>query len=337
MTSKKINFILSFYLVFTFVLLGCSDSNKTIQINGATMGTQYHISIVSQKNSPHPSNKDLKQSIDKLLLIINQQMSTYVEDSEISHFNQYKKTDWFPVSKDFAYVVSTALDISRQTNGAFDITVSPFVDLWGFGSKIQYSIPTEQQLAKLLPHTGFQHLKVRNSPPALRKNNTQIHIDLSAIAKGFAVDKISTYLSNKGFKNYLVEIGGEVRASGINASGEKWKVAIEQPSKKKKQINKVITISDKALATSGDYRNYYIKDKVRYSHTINPKTGSPTKHQLASVTVIHSSTMYADAYATALMVMGEEAGKDFAEKHKLSVNMIIRDKVGGFTNWSHLH
>jgi len=333
--SKKTNFILSTYLVFIFVLFGCSDLERIIQINGSTMGTQYHISIVIKESSP--SSKNLKQAVDKLLLIINQQMSTYRKDSEISHFNQYKKTDWFPVSKDFAYVVSAALDVSKQTNGAFNITISPLVDLWGFGSKAQYTVPTEQQIAELLPHTGFQHLKVQTSPAALRKDDTQIHIDLSAIAKGFAVDKVSTYLSTKGFKNHLVEIGGEVRASGVNASGKKWKIAIEQPNKKKQQVNKIITISDKALATSGDYRNFYIKNKVRYSHMIDPKTGSPTKHQLASVTVIHNSTMYADAYATALMVIGEKAGKDFTKKNKLNVNMIIRDKVGSFSNWSNLN
>lgn len=300
------------------------------------MGTQYHITIINNNDHPKKHRKNLKKEIDRLLLNLNQQMSTYINSSEISRFNRYTKTDWFSVSEDFAYVVDAALKISQQTTGAFDITVSPLIELWGFGSKTQYSIPTKKQIAEIMPYIGFQHLSVRTKPAAIRKDNSEVHIDLSAIAKGFAVDKISDFLSTEGFDNYLVEIGGEVRASGKNISGKQWRIAIEQPNRKQNAINKVISVSNKALATSGDYRNYYIKDKVRYSHTIDPTTGAPIKHQLASVTVVTPLTMYADAYATAFMVMGDKQGKSFAKKHKLNVNFIIRETEGIFTTWSSL-
>ncbi len=319
-----------------FALVDCDNTEKTLHINGSTMGTKYHISLVKQKQSPKISQDRLKQQIDQLFQQINQQMSTYLADSEISKFNRYNQTNWFPVSKDFAHVVNTALKISKQTHGAFDISVAPFIDLWGFGAKTQYEIPSSQQIKQLFPQVGFQHIHVKNNPAALKKDNIKLHIDLSAIAKGFAVDKISVYLENKGWENYLVEIGGEVRAKGINAAKKKWKIAIEQPDLKQKKANHIISISNKAVATSGDYRNYYIKDGIRYSHTIDPKTGFPVKHKLASVTVLNDSTMLADAYATALMVMGEVKGKAFAQKNKLQVNMIIRDKKNKFSRWSNL-
>lgn len=323
-----------FLLLSSLSLSACFNFAKQVQINGHTMGTQYHITIVTKKKSP-PIDK-LKKQIDYLLIAINQQMSTYINNSEINKFNRYKKTTEFPISNEFAYVVEAALDISKQTKGAFDITVSPFIDLWGFGSKTQYATPTKEKIQTLFAYVGFQHLTVKSNPVALQKDNIKVKINLSAIAKGFAVDKISDFLEKQGYQNYLVEIGGEVRSKGDNSSGKKWRIAIEQPKLNKNIVNRIITISDKAVATSGDYRNYFIKDKVRYSHTINPKTGSPVKHKLASVTVINDSAMYADGYATALMVMGEKIGKEFAKKQNIQVNMIIRNSNNSFTTWSNI-
>lgn len=301
------------------------------------MGTQYHISITLHTDSPKDSKDHLKKQIDHLLVEINQQMSTYINDSEISQFNRYAQIDWFPVSNDFAFVTQAALDISQQTKGAFDITVSPFIDLWGFGSKTQYTPPSKEQLINLMPYVGYRHLKINKTQNSLQKDTEKLRIDLSAIAKGFAVDKISQFLKHKGYKNHLVEIGGEVRATGKNTANKDWQIAIEQPGAGEEKVNRILTLRDKAVATSGDYRNYFIKDNIRYSHTIDPKTGAPVKHNLASVTVLHESTMYADAYATALMVMGEIDGKTFALKHNLKVNMIIRVKNNHYKTWSNFN
>lgn len=307
------------------------------------MGTSYHISIIPPKsgttinfNKSHKKQQIiLKQQIDSLLVDINKKMSTYQQDSEISLFNRYQKTTWFNVSEDLAFVVANAQEVSELTDGAFDITVSPFVDLWGFGSKVQYTLPTDNQLSEIFSYTGYQSLTIQKNSAAIKKENPRLKIDLSAIAKGFAVDIVASYLRKQGFNHFLVEIGGEIKAQGNNQKGEAWQVAIEQPEESHLLINKIISVYNTGLATSGDYRNYYIKDGARFSHTINPKTGKPITHKLASVTILHDSTMIADAYATAVMVMGEKQGKTFIIKNKLSANLIIRES-DKFISWSNL-
>jgi thiamine biosynthesis lipoprotein len=324
--------VLLFFLILTF-LSACADTPKQIQLNGSTMGTQYHITMVVPVDGTEALLQKMKPEIEALFSQINQQMSTYKSDSQISRFNQNYKTDWFTISSDFAVVVKAAQQVSAISNGALDITIAPLVDLWGFGPKTINVTPTNEQIEGKLAHIGYHLLEVRLDPPALRKRDKQIHIDLSAIAKGFAVDKVSAYLKQKGLDNFLVEIGGEISSRGLNAAGKKWRIAIESPDRNK--VNKVVEISGLSLATSGDYRNYFIKDGVRLSHTISPKTGYPIKHKLASVTVLHDSTMMADAYATALMVLGETKGKDFALKQQLKINLIIREDKN-YKSWSNL-
>lgn len=330
----KIIFVCFFLIVVT--LSACSDPDKIIKINGNTMGTQYHISIVSTLDNNQIKPSELQHEIELLLTKVNQQMSTYQADSEISTFNHYNKTDWFGVSKDFAFVVATAQQISIITQGAFDITIAPLINLWGFGTEIPHSTPTNIQIKKLIKHTGYKLLNVRINPPALRKFDKDLHIDLSAIAKGFAVDKISNYLKSRGVNNYLVEIGGEIQSRGKNQKGKRWVVAIANPNPEHSTKNQLLKISNQALATSGNYQNYFIKNGVRYSHTLNPRTGYPIKHKLASVTVVHSSTMMADAFATAIMVMGEIKGEKFAQDKNLKVNLIYKDK-GSFKTWQNIH
>ena len=323
-------------LVFTilFLFTACTDksSKAAIKFQGSTMGTQYHIVLIATNNQ-YTKDDNLKGAIDDLLLELNQQMSTYIATSEISLFNLYKQKNWFPVSSDFARVVLAAQNVSSQSHGAFDITVAPLIDLWGFGAKTQLTVPTEQQINKALENTGYQQIEVRVSPPALRKLNPNLRIDLSAIAKGFAVDKISEYLNKNKYSNYLVEIGGEIRNRGLNQEGKPWKIGIETPEKNASKINQTLLTSNLALATSGDYRNYFMKNGVRFSHTINPITGKPITHKLASVTVLHKTTMMADAYATALMVLGEKKGKDFAKTQNIKINMVIRNNDSGFNVW----
>lgn len=315
------------------LIFSCSSpALKTVlKFQGSTMGTQYHITLVTPKNQ-HTDISKLKIKVDNLLLQVNQQMSTYIPNSEISQFNRTKHHDWFSVSSDFARVVFSAQSVSKLTNGAFDITIAPLINLWGFGAKVQFTTPTDQQISEVLHNTGYQLLEVRLSPPALRKRVNKLQINLSAIAKGFAVDKISTLLNQQGYTDFLVEIGGEIHLQGSNISGKPWRVGIESPDIKKSNINSSLLLSDLSLATSGDYRNYFVKDGLRYSHTINPTTGKPTTYKLASVTVLHKSTMMADAYATALMVLGDEKGKVFANANEIKVNMIIRNQ-SSFQVW----
>lgn len=291
------------------------------------MGTQYHVTVVSSTPTD-PADIPLRDDIDLLLQKINQQMSTYIDNSELSLFNQYQETDWFPVSKELANVVSAAQAVSKQTSGLFDVTVSPLIDLWGFGTESKLNLPTDAEINNALKAVGFESLEVRLSPPALRKLKKVLRVDLSAIAKGFAVDEVSTLLSARHFDNYLVEIGGEIRVKGFNSLGKPWRIGIETPNDVQQKVKEYLLLSDISLATSGDYRNYFMAKGRRYSHTINPTTGKPITHNLASVTVLHQSAMLADAYATALSVMGENKGKRFIaqEPHKLHVNLIMREK-----------
>lgn len=325
--------------LFFYLLLfeACDKKDDLFRISGKTMGTQYHITVVNSFSGLKFPPASLHNEIDLLLDQINQQMSTFINNSEVSRFNRYTEKSWFPVSSDLAFVVRSSLDVSKQTSGAFDITLAPLIDLWGFGAKPRIDFPQDKEIDEALASIGYELLEVRLDPAALRKSILKLRIDLSAVAKGFAVDKISDFLSLNGYKNYLIEIGGEIRTQGKNVSGLPWRIGIEHPDKLQEHAKEYLLVSNLSLATSGDYRNYFIKKGIRYSHTLNPRTGKPVTHNLASVTVLHDSAMMADAYATALSVMGEKEGKVFVEgkARKIRVNMITRKKFG-FNNWQNI-
>jgi thiamine biosynthesis lipoprotein len=277
------------------------------------MGTYYKVTVAELPPSIHLD--ELKAAIERLLEKTNAQMSTYISDSELSRFNQYRKTDWFPVSSETALVVEEALNIHQLTEEAFDITVGPLVNLWGFGpSGGKGTILSQEKINSTLKKVGSHHLQARFTPPSLKKDIVDLYLDLSGIAKGFGVDHISAYLVSIGINDFLVDIGGEMKARGHKKDG----------------IQKVITLNKQAIATSGDYRNYFDKDGQRYSHEINPKTGQPVQHRLASVTVLDPSCMRADALATAFMVLGPQKGYQLAERERLPVLFIIKGADGFF-------
>lgn len=319
-----------FIVVFLYSYFACSGGSKSLElvvITGQTMGTFFQVKI-KQDDSIIIDKNFLQNEIIEILIKVNSQMSTYIEDSEISLFNKYNNTDWYSISEDFAFVLEKALQISKQSSGTFDITVGKLVNLWGFGSQLkEHTVPDNDQVAALMAITGYHHLEVRLDPPSVKKENLELYIDLSAIAKGFGVDKVAEYLDSKNIDNYLVEIGGEVRTSGTNQKNEPWKVGIEYPDSSS-GIYEVISLGSYSIATSGDYHNYFEKNGIRYSHTIDPRTGMPISHKLASVTVIYKSCTLADAYATAINVLGPESGISFALEHKLPAYLIIREEDG---------
>lgn len=307
-------------------------SSEFHEIGGATMGTFYEVKIV--RNYPPSSRPDIeliRSGIEKVLDSVNNQMSTYIEDSELSKFNRFNGTDWFEVSEDLASIIAHSLLISEKSGGAFDITVGPLVNLWGFGpiERNGSYVPDEKEIKQARQSVGYKKLSVKQSTPSIKKEIGTVYGDLSAIAKGFAVDKISEYLDSAGMTDYLVEIGGEIRTHGKNHLGEPWQVGIST-SDGSLGVQKVVSLEGMSIATSGDYRNYFEKEGVRYSHTIDPRTGKPITHNLASVTVVHDSCMTADALATAIMVLGPVDGFNFALQEKLSVFMIIKEE-GTFT------
>jgi len=313
-----------------FLLFGCDREPVQEQLqhfSGSTMGTFYTLKVLDLPT--HLNHQEVSLGIERQLQAIDSSMSTYREDSELSRFNASRSSDWFSVSPALSEVVREALEVSTATDGAFDITVGPLVNLWGFGpSPHQDQVPSDEEIDTELSGVGYQHVQVRSKPPALRKERAEIYIDLSAIAKGYAVDKVATYLESLGVLNYMIEIGGELRLKGHNDHGDPWRIAVERPSEGVRDIHTIIQASDDGVATSGDYRNYFEEQGRRYSHTINPRTGRPVTHSLASVTVISDSAMYADAMATALMVIGTGAGFQLAERQGLAAYFISHAENG---------
>jgi thiamine biosynthesis lipoprotein len=315
----KASFLLSALVIITLLgLAGCDSGPEIIKISGTKMGTSYHITVVADQPAP----ADLAARIDAALDIVDQSMSTYKPQSEISRFNGLPGDSQQSISAEFAEVLAVSKMVWEQSGGALDPTVGPLVDLWGFGPvATDNRIPDDQELTKALAETGFQYVQV--SDQVLSKTKP-VGLDLSAVAKGYGVDQVAQLLEMLALPDYLVEVGGEMRVSGVNPDGNPWRVAVEMPSLMP-QVQRVIALHDGAVATSGDYRNYFVKDGVRYSHTIDPRTGRPIVHSLASVTVLAETCAEADAWATALMVLGEEQGMALAEKLKLAVYMLVAD------------
>lgn len=316
--------------VALLLLVSCDSPTQksALEFHGLTMGASYTIKLL---NAP-PTLRAAKteHEIAAILNRLHSQMSTYDANSEISRFNTSQSADWFPVSKDVCVIVAEALRISSLTDGAFDITVGPLVNLWGFGSDATRTKPPPiAEIKTAQQRVGYQHLQTRcdASVPALRKDQPNIAIDLSAIAQGYGADRIADYLDSLGVQDYLVDVGGELRGHGVNANAQPWRIGIQRPTPGSYgDAELIVHIRDCAVATSGTYRNFFEQDGMRYSHTINPKTGMPITHNLVSVTIMTLSAATADALATALSVMGPELGYDLAVREALAVVFIMQDK-----------
>ena len=291
------------------------------------MGTTYSVQLVDSPQTIEPAA--LQDRVDDLLADINASMSTYDPGSELSRFNASSSTDWYGVSAELANVVAAAQGVAEASGGAFDITVGPLVNLWGFGPGDSSGVPpSPEQVSAAKLRTGYGKLEVRLSPPALRKSEPDLYVDLSAIAKGYGVDRVAALLDAAGIENYLVEIGGELRARGLNFRRKPWRIAVERPDPAGRTVQQVVALGDAAMATSGDYRNFFESGGTRYSHTIDPATGRPVTHDLASVTVVGADAMHADALATALLVMGPDRGLQFAQASGLAALFISRTGTG---------
>ncbi|NGN99591.1 FAD:protein FMN transferase [Grimontia sp. S25] len=320
-------FLLSAGLMISalLVLTGCEQAPQQTHLTGSTMGTYYSVKYVS--NMELPASSDIQAEIDTRLELVNDQMSTYRKDSELSLFNQQKGSEPFTVSKDTAKVVAEAIRLNTLSDGALDVTVGPLVNLWGFGPEGRPDrVPTDEQIAERRAMTGIEFLSVEGNN--LVKTNPGLYVDLSSIAKGFGVDVVANYLASLGIDNYLVEIGGELQLKGKNAEGQSWRIAIEKPTSEQQTVQEIIAPGDMAIATSGDYRNYFEENGVRYSHTINPATAKPINHRLVSVTVLDKSCMTADGLSTAFMVMGPDAALALANQENIPAFFIVKTDNG---------
>ncbi|WP_440877523.1 FAD:protein FMN transferase [Thalassotalea sp. PLHSN55] len=316
------------YVVFLLLLTGCFPSSdgakQEVLLQGRTMGTTYNIKVVVPKDR---DTNALKLAVDELLKEVNQQMSTYIPSSELSQFNQSTSLAPIDISSGLERVLAEALRLGEISAGKLDVTVGPLVNLWGFGPEYRpETVPSEQALIDARSKVGLKHILLNQGQ--LSKTNPQTYVDLSTIAKGYGVDVVAELIEQNGINNYLVEIGGEMRLKGFKATGELWHVAIEKPITSERSVHQIIIPKDNAVATSGDYRNYYEADGMRYSHIIDPDTGKPINHKLVSVTVIHPSSMTADGLSTAMMVMGEEKALAFAEQHQVAAYIIAKTDTG---------
>lgn len=303
---KKAQLLLGFFILLG--LFSCSSPPEEIHITGFTMGTTYSIKIVNDSDVD-VDQLELKVEVDSVLVSFNQQVSTYIDNSEISIFNARSDTGWEDISDEFHEIVSIAENVSKLTEGAFDITVGPLVNVWGFGTsnQLDWEPPKSENIVKIMNAVGYKNIEVGDG--LIRKLNAATTIDLNAIAKGYGVDIVVDFLKKKGFYRILVEIGGEVRCSGKNRREQIWSVGIDQPifdNAPGSSLQDIIGLDNSALATSGDYRNYFYYDDKVFSHTIDPITGYPIEDGIASASVIAPTCIMADALATALMVIGTD-------------------------------
>jgi len=323
--------VLIYLILFAFISCNDRENYDLIEIAGSTMGTTYSVKYLSNSSK---SVEEVKSKISRILENVNNQMSTYIPDSELSQFNNYNDTSWFSISADLAFVLQQSLDICRISNGALDITVGPLVNLWGFGPENKPTVvPTDSKIEKALILVGWKNIAVTLEPPTVKKKLPDIYCDLSSTAKGFGVDKVSDYLVSLGINNFLVEIGGELRAAGRKSIDNEWRIGISKPDNNS-SLQEVITLNNNAMATSGDYWNYFEENGIRYSHTINPKTGRPIKHKLASITVFAETCLSADGLATAIDVMGEEDGYQFTIDNEIPAYFITRNKNEYVVNYN---
>jgi thiamine biosynthesis lipoprotein len=310
------------------LLSGCG-AGKEASFSGATMGTTYHIKVVC---GYFTRTHALKAKIDSRLQTINQSMSIYLPASEISRFNALQSTDERrQISDDFFRVLQVGKLLYDLTKGAWDATVGPLVSLWGFGSTAKSrTVPDKKDIQRRLSETGFDRLELSETGQ-LRKKETPVSLDLGSIAKGYAVDQVAELLRAEGMDNFLVEIGGEVFAAGYRKDKEPWRIGINQPLKGARldALYGIARLHDRAMATSGDYRNYFEADGKTYSHILDPRTGYPVANGVVSVTVTAPTCTFADGLATAVMVMGREKGLALVEQlREVEALVIVRSSEG---------
>lgn len=303
------------FALLLLLLSGCSRDDQPIILGGRTMGTTWSLRVDGGAGTI--SQKEIQRQFDSWESII----SHWRPDSAISRFNASASTEWIAVPAELVEVVELAQQIGNDTNHALDITLAPLIDLWGFGSKGRRDTsPTETEIADAKSKCGWQHLHTRHDPPALRKDIPGLRINVSAVAEGWAMDHLSQHLASRGITHFLLEIGGEVLARG------EWRVGIQTPAAPPGESAQTLLLKDQSIATSGVYRQHFSADGKEYAHILDPRTGRPIEHKLASVSVIHPSSAQADGFATALLVLGPDAGRRLAEKLGLHVVWFEREK-----------
>ncbi|MDF0596783.1 FAD:protein FMN transferase [Psychromarinibacter halotolerans] len=325
--SNQFNLSRRSFIVMPLALAACRKGWNVLELSGLTMGTGYN--IVAIDHSRDVQHDALQAAVDGALAQVNAQMSNWDDGSEISRFNAARAGDSIAVSPELAQVMQAAAEVHDASEGGFDVTVGALIDLWGFGAgRTRSDMPTEAEIAQAMACCG-QSQSVVLGGGALTKLNSDAGIYLSSIGKGFGVDHVARVLNDFGITDYMVEIGGDLYTAGNNPDGRPWQIGIETPQVHDRGVMQVVGVSGMGMATSGDYRNYFDVDGTRYSHIIDATTGRPVTHDTASVTVMTDNAMLADAWATALLVLGRERGLKIANDRDMAVLFIDRDGAGG--------
>lgn len=311
--------------LFVFFVFFSSDDEDILQLSGYTMGTTFQLQFIGAPDNF--GRAKIQSDVTGILERLDRQIfSTYEEQSELSRFNRSPVGQPIRVSRELLDVSMLATEISELTGGAFDVTVGPLVNLWGFGPQMSRDqVPSVEQIAQAQQKVGYHYLRIDPEQSSLRRE-ADVYVDLSGIAKGYVVDQVAAYFDSIGVSSYFLEIGGELKIRGLKPGGEFWIPAVERPVDTAPQVFEILNSQGEelAIAGSGDYRNYFEVDGVRYSHEIDPRSGYPIDHNLAAVYVIAEETARADALATALMVMGFESGMQLARENSLAVYFIVR-------------
>jgi thiamine biosynthesis lipoprotein len=318
------------------VVTGCGDwrgrsAVSPFEFRGPTMGTTYTVKIAAPGLSD-AGRAEARAAVEGALDAVVARMSAYLPDSELTRFNRHLSTTPFALSPDTLAVFATAQRVSALTGGAFDVTVAPIVDAWGFGPSKARRLVAAAELGALAPRVGYRMLAVDAAAGTATKTRADLQADLSGVAKGYGVDRAALALEALGITDYMVEAGGELRTRGVNAEGQPWQIGIEQPDAVPPRARHVVPLSGQAMATSGDYRIYFERDGHRYSHEIEPATGLPIRHGLASVSVVAPDCAFADAMATALIVLGPDKGHALARREGIAAYFVTRHPDGSYTD-----
>lgn len=308
------------------VLGACSRAPEPIVLGGPTMGTSWSVRLAAPP--PDISVTELRAGIEAILETINAEMSTFREDADITRFNRAPAGTRMQIPEDFAFVLGEALALAEATGGAFDPTVGPLVNLWGFGPEGRRDTPPDPAaIVAARERVGWQRVRFDPDTRELVQPG-DLYLDLSAIAKGHAVDRIAEHLLAHGVEGFVVDIGGDLRTQGLRPDGRPWRIAIERPLPGQREIHSIIEPGNQAMATSGSYRNHFRDGGQTFSHTIDPRTGYPITHRIVSLTVLHARCVMADALATALSVLDPDEGAEFARVHGLAVMWLLDTEEG---------
>lgn len=305
-------------------IAGCMFSEQMESFSGPTMGSTYSVKYVHRRGAP--DKEDLQRETERILADLDRQVSTYRSDSDIERFNALPAGSCALVPSEVRELVAAGERLSVESEGALDLTVGPLLDLWGFGPHGQGErVPDAGEIAAARQRVGHQHLRIDGERLC---KDAPVQVDFNSIAAGHAVDLVAARLEGLGVDSYLVEITGELKAKGHKPDGTAWRIAIEAPHDNERVAQKIISLDGYAVSTSGDYRNFFEQNGKRYSHTVDPKLGTPVAHRLAAVTVIDPSALRADGLSTILMVLGDELGSAFAERQGIAAFLVIRENEG---------